>query len=138
MTTGRTSQTHHTLTLETLERISGKEGVIEITGDYDTGSWLLPHEHRRHDEDVQQSKSQSAVSASQSTTSTAQTKEPMKEEIQETRKTHRRSKYLVAVYTAAGIIGAIALAGFVISGGMLPNSNSGIQSTSGTGLYCRN
>jgi hypothetical protein len=36
---------------------------------------------------------------------------------------------LVAVYTAAGIIGAIALAGFIISGGMLPNSNTGIQSS---------
>src|SRR5215204_7371090 len=39
--------------------------------------------------------------------------------IQELRKEHRKSKYLVAVYTAAGIIGAIALAGFIISGGML-------------------
>jgi hypothetical protein len=39
---------------------------------------------------------------------------------------------LVAVYTAAGIIGAIALAGFIISGGMLPNSNTGIQSPSST------
>jgi hypothetical protein len=39
---------------------------------------------------------------------------------------------LVAVYTAAGIIGAIALAGFIISGGMLPNSNSGIQSSPST------
>jgi hypothetical protein len=123
---------HHTLTLETLERISGKEGVIEITGEYDTGSWAASHEHRRHDEDIP-SKRPSAVSASQSTTPTAQTKEPMKEEIQESRKEHGRSKYMVAVYTAAGIIGAIALAGFIISGGMLPNSNSGIQSTSSTG-----
>ena len=32
---------HHPLTLEILERISNKEGVIEVTGDYDTGNWLL-------------------------------------------------------------------------------------------------
>jgi hypothetical protein len=123
---------HHTLTLETLERISGKEGVIEITGEYDTGSWAASHEHRRHDEDAR-SKTPSAVSSSQNTTPAAKTNEPMKKNIQESRKEPRKSKYLVAVYTAAGIIGAIALAGFIISGGMLPNSNSGIQSPSATG-----
>ena len=42
---------HHPLTLETLERISNKEGVIEVTGEYDTGSWAASHVHRR-DEDV--------------------------------------------------------------------------------------
>jgi hypothetical protein len=51
---------------------------------------------------------------------------------QQSRKETRKSKYLIAAYTTAGIIGAIALAGFIISGGMLPNSNSGIQSSSST------
>jgi Carboxypeptidase regulatory-like domain len=127
---------HHTLTLERLERISGKEGVIEITGEYDTGSWAASHEHRRHDEDVRSNRP-SAVSSSQSTAA-AKTKEPMKKGITESRKEHRKSKYLVAVYTAAGIIGAIALAGFIISGGMLPNSNSGIQSPSAPGSIVGN
>ena len=54
--------------------------------------------------------------------------------IQESRKEHSKSKYLIAVYyIAAGITGAITLAAFIISGGMLPNSNSGIQSPSATG-----
>jgi hypothetical protein len=41
---------HHRLTLETLENISGKEGVLEITGEYqgDSGSWAASHEHRSH------------------------------------------------------------------------------------------
>ena len=121
---------HHPLTLETLERISNKEGVIEVTGEYDTGSWAASHEHRRHE--AMRSKTPpppSTVSPSSQSTSAAKTKEPMKKNgIQESRKEHRKSKYLVVVYTAAGIIGAIALAGFIISGGMLPNSNSGIQS----------
>ncbi|MDQ3966814.1 MAG: carboxypeptidase-like regulatory domain-containing protein [Thermoproteota archaeon] len=120
---------HHTLTLETLERISNREGVIEVTGEYDTGSWAASHEHRRH-ENVR-IKTPSGVSSSQSIPA-AETKEPMKKGIQESRKERRKSKYLVAVYTAAGIIGAIALAGFIISGGMLPNSNTGIQSSSTT------
>jgi hypothetical protein len=35
----------------------------------------------------------------------------------------RKSDYKIAAYTAAGIIGAIALASFIISGGLLPNSS---------------
>jgi hypothetical protein len=129
----------HTLTLETLERISNKEGVIEITGEYDTGSWAASHEHRRHEAAVRSKTSPSAVSPSSSqSASAAETKEPIKKGIQESRKEHRKSKYLVAVYTAAGIIGAVALAGFIISGGMLPNSNSGIQSPSATGSIIGN
>ena len=124
---------HHTLTLEALERISNKEGVIEITGEYDTGSWAASHEHRRYEAAVRRKAlPPSTVSPSSEGASAAETKEPIKKGIQESRKEHRKSKYLVAVYTAAGIIGAIALAGFIISGGMLPNSNSGIQSSSTT------
>jgi hypothetical protein len=62
----------------------------------------------------------------------------MKKGIQESRKGHRKSKYLVAVYTAAGIIGAIALVGFIISGGVLPKSNSGIQSPQAAGSIIGN
>ena len=129
---------HHPLTLEILERISNKEGVIEVTGDYDTGNWAASREHRRREPARSKTpppppSTVSPFSSSQSPAA-AETKEPMKKNgIQESRKEHRKSKYLVAVYTAAGIIGAIALAGFIISGGMLPNSNSGIQSPLATG-----
>jgi hypothetical protein len=37
----------HPLTLETLERISNREGIIEVTGEYDTASWAVSHEHRK-------------------------------------------------------------------------------------------
>jgi Carboxypeptidase regulatory-like domain len=127
---------HHPLTLEMLERISNKEGVIEVTGEYDTGSWAASHEHRRHEAAVgSKTPPPAAVSSSSQSNpaAIAKTKEQTKKDvIQQTRKEHRKSKYLVAAYTAAGIIGAIALAGFIISGGMLPNSNSGIQSPSTT------
>jgi hypothetical protein len=133
---------HHPLTLEILERISNKEGVIEVTGDYDTGNWAASREHRRREPARSKTpppppSTVSPFSSSQSPAA-AETKEPMKKNgIQELRKEHRKSKYLVAVYTAAGIIGAIALAGFIISGGMLPNSNSGIQSPLATGSTVR-
>jgi hypothetical protein len=128
---------HHPLTLEMLERISNKEGVIEVTGEYDTGSWAASHEHTSHETAVRSktppSPSTMSLSSSQSNPAVAKTKEQIKKDvIQETKKEHRKSKYLVAVYTAAGIIGAIALAGFIISGGMLPNSNTGIQSSPST------
>ena len=34
-----------------------------------------------------------------------------------------KKNYKIAIYTAVGIAGAIALAGLIISGGLLPNSN---------------
>jgi Carboxypeptidase regulatory-like domain len=128
---------HHPLTLEMLERISNKEGVIEVTGEYDTGSWAASHERTRHEAAVR-SKTPPPAQVSSSSQSNplavAKTKEQIKKEdvIQQTKKEYRKSKYLVAGYTTAGIIGAIALAGFIISGGMLPNSNTGIQSSSST------
>jgi len=41
---------HHRLTLEMLESLSSKEGVIEITGEYsgDFGNWAASHERRNH------------------------------------------------------------------------------------------
>ena len=123
----------HPLTLDMLERISNREGVIEVTGEYDTGSWAASHEHSRRRESVRSKTPASTVSNSSSSHSVlaTETKEPaIQEGIQESKKEHGKSKYLIAVYTAAGIVGAIALAGFIISGGMLPNSNSGIQSSS--------
>jgi hypothetical protein len=131
---GTHAAVRHPLTLDMLERISNKEGVIEVNGEYDTGSWTVSHEHSRRRESVLSKTSASTVSNSSSSSHSVlatETKEPaIREGIQKSRKEHRKSKYLIAAYTVAGIIGAIALAGFIISGGMLPNSNSGIQSSS--------
>ena len=41
-----------------------------------------------------------------------------------------KNNYKPIIYTAIGIIGAIALAGFIISGGLLPNVNKGTISSS--------
>jgi hypothetical protein len=126
----------HPLTLDMLERISNKEGVIEVTGEYDTGSWAVSHEHSRRREEVARSRKPSAsTTVSNSSSQSAQATEIKELEKtnsfqQQSRKQTRKSKYMIAVYTTAGIVGAIALAGFIISGGMLPNSNSGIPSSS--------
>lgn len=128
----------HPLTLDMLESISNREGVIEVTGEYDTGSWAASHEHvsSRRRKAVAQSKkplaSSMASASSPQSVLLAETKEPIKTNTiqQQSRKKHSNSKCLIAACTAAGIIGAIALAGFIISGGMLPNSNSGIPSSS--------
>ena len=126
----------HPLTLDMLERISNKEGVIEVTGEYDTGSWAASHEHssRRREEAARSRKLPASIVSNSSSQSAQATEikelEKTKSTPQKSRKETRKSKYMIAVYTAAGIVGAIALAGFIISGGMLPNSNSGIQSSS--------
>jgi hypothetical protein len=39
------------------------------------------------------------------------------------RKQEQKSKYQIAIFTAIGIVGVISLAGFIISGGILPNVN---------------
>ena len=127
----------HPLTLDMLERISNKEGVIEVTGEYDTGSWAASHEHSRRREIAARSKTPPSIVSSSSSSQSAQATEIKELEKtkgiqQQPKKESGKSKYLVAAYTSAGIIGAIALARFIISGGMLPNSNSGIQPSPST------
>ncbi|MBV9178921.1 MAG: carboxypeptidase regulatory-like domain-containing protein [Nitrososphaeraceae archaeon] len=43
---------------------------------------------------------------------------------------NRKNNYKPIIYTVVGIIGAIALAGFIISGGLLLNVNKGVVSLS--------
>ncbi|MFL6476680.1 MAG: carboxypeptidase-like regulatory domain-containing protein, partial [Nitrososphaera sp.] len=130
------------LTLDMLERISNREEVTEVTGEYDTGTWADSHEHnssRRHEAAARIKKSPASSIVSNSSSSPqsvllAETKEPIKTNgtQQQSRKERSKSKFMIAAYTAVGISGAIALAGFIISGGMLPNSNSRIQSSFST------
>jgi hypothetical protein len=126
--------TNQKLTLEILKEISDSEDVIEVTGDYTggLGSYGASHEHIKHGNRIETLKEQQQPrppSSEKISNSHSATKTPEKE-ISEHRYNKRESNYRVAIYTAAGIIGAIALAGFIISGGMLPNSNTGIQSSS--------
>jgi hypothetical protein len=105
---------HHKLTLERLKRISEKEGVIEITGEYsgDFGNWAASHEHRTHE------KWQAPSPAERSM-------EPEAPAAAEIPLEQKKNDYRIAAYVAAGIVGAIALTGFIISGGLLPNVNVG-------------
>lgn len=104
--------TNQKLTLDMLKEISDSEDVLEVTGEFTggLGSYGASHEHghRRHAESnnrkpsLQPSQDAPEASASQ----------------------EGSSGYRMALYTALGIAGAIALAGFILSGGMAPNANS--------------
>lgn len=126
--------TNQKLTLEILKEISDSEEVIEVTGDYTggLGSYGASHEHTNHQNRFKTLKEEQQPprppSSSEKISNSHSTTKTQEKEISEHRYNKRKSNYRVAIYTAAGIIGAVALAGFIISGGMLPNSNSGIQS----------
>jgi carboxypeptidase family protein len=105
---------HHRLTLEMLKRISEKEGVIEVTGEYsgDFGNWSASHEHDTHEKWHPPSLAERSLEAE-----TRAANEVPREQ--------RKNDYRMAAYVSAGIVGAIALAGFIISGGLVPNANVG-------------
>jgi hypothetical protein len=112
---------HHRLTLETLKGISEKEGVIEITGEYsgDFGNWAPSHEHRTHEKWHAPSRAERSMGW-EAPAANATPESP------------KKNDYRIAAYVAAGIIGAMALAGFIISGGLLPNANVGQAIPAGT------
>jgi carboxypeptidase family protein len=127
--------TNQKLTLEILKEISDSEEVIEVTGDYTggLGGYGASHEHTSHEnrfENLKEQQPPRPPSSSEKISNSHSTTKTQEREIFEHRYNKRRSNYRVAIYTVAGIIGTIALAGFIISGGMLPNSNTGIQSSS--------
>lgn len=113
--------THHRLTLDLLKEISDAEGVIEVTGEYsgDWGSWAASHEHGTHER-------------WHALTPAERSMEPDVPVASEIPREQKKNDYRIAAYVAAGIIGAIALAGFIISGGMLPNANVGQTIPAGT------
>jgi hypothetical protein len=132
--------TNQKLTLEILKEISDSEDVIEVTGEYTGGlggyggSHEHSHEHssfnkRRMITTTEPETAASSASSSQ-TTKTLQQQEirptPYEKSAPHATERQRRKKnYKIAIYTAVGIAGAIALAGFIISGGLLPNTNVG-------------
>lgn len=111
---------HHRLTLDILKRISERKEVIEVTGEYsgDFGNWAPSHEHGTHEKWHSPSWAERSVGVRQ-----ARVNEVAKVD---------KNDYRMAAYAAAGIIGAIALAGFIISGGILPNANVGGAIPAGT------
>ncbi len=124
--------TNQKLTLDILKEISDSEDVVEVTGEYTggLGGYGASHEHNPYNkrrmitttttETVASSSSPSKKTLLQEIRPTAHEK-PAPSPVAE-RKTGKKN-YKIAIYAAIGIAGAIALAGFIISGGLLPNAN---------------
>jgi hypothetical protein len=124
--------TNQQLTLDILKEISDSEDVIEVTGEYTGGLGSYGASHERSHEYSPYNKRRMITTTT--TPETAASSSPrtkiLQQEIGSTgiekpAVTRQRGKknYKIAIYTAVGIAGAIALAGFIISGGLLPNSN---------------
>jgi hypothetical protein len=105
--------TNQKLSLEVLKEISDSNDVLEVTGEYTggLGGYGASHEHGSRRKRV----------VAQAQAGPAKAVQPERQEEQAPQKSG--SMKTVAI-TAAGIIGAIALAGAIISGGMLPNTNT--------------
>jgi hypothetical protein len=122
--------TNQQLTLDILKEISDSEDVIEVTGEYTGGlgsygaSHERSHEHSPYNKRRMITTTETAVSSSSPTTKILQ-QETGSTGYEKPAVARQRGKknYKIAIYTAVGIAGAIALAGFIISGGLLPNSN---------------
>src|SRR5829696_7616778 len=110
------------------------EEVREITGEYTGGLGSYGASHERSHEHSPYNKRRMITTTTTTTPETAASSSPrtkiLQQEIGSTgiekpAVTRQRGKknYKIAIYTAVGIAGAIALAGFIISGGLLPNSN---------------
>lgn len=117
--------TNQKLTLEMLKEISDSDDVLEVTGEYTggIGGYGASHEHRAHDV----ARRLLAAPRQVPTPAPVAQQPPVEQKKAEEAK---KAGYRWAIYTAIGIIGAIAIAGFVISGGMLPNANVSSSSSS--------
>jgi hypothetical protein len=122
--------TNQQLTLDILKEISDSEDVIEVTGEYTGGlgsygaSHERSHEHSPYNKRRMITTTETAAAASSPTTKILQ-QETGSTGYEKPAVARQRGKknYKIAIYTAVGIAGALALAGFIISGGLLPNSN---------------
>jgi hypothetical protein len=119
--------TNQRLTLKTLKEISDSDEVLEVTGDYtgSIGGWGASHEqsHKEYNRTIIPSSSSAAAQSLQSIDQEKRSKGSNNVKQYFKHQRTERSKYQIALLTAIGIVGAIALAGFIISGGMLPNVN---------------
>ena len=121
--------TNQELTLDMLKEISDSEDVIEVTGEYTggLGGYGASHEHKPYDKRRMITATTTTTTASETTASPAkqilQHQEIKRQGYEKPAARQRGKNYKITIYTAAGIAGAIALAGFIISGGLLPNAN---------------
>jgi hypothetical protein len=118
--------TNQELTLDMLKEISDSEDVIEVTGEYTggLGGYGASHEHKPYDKRRMITATTTASEATASPAKQILQQQEIKRPGYEKPAARQRGKnYKITIYTAAGIAGAIALAGFIISGGLLPNAN---------------
>jgi hypothetical protein len=119
--------TNQKLTMDMLKEISDSNDVLEVSGEYTGGVGGLgaSHEQRlhkyNHDHDISSSGEQKRDKKQRSLTERGIIEE-------KAHKSHNNHKQLL--YTLLGIVGAIALVGFIISGGLLPNVNNAAILTS--------
>jgi hypothetical protein len=133
---------NHRLTSEMLEQICKDDDVLEVTGEYTggIGGWGASHEHREHSHRHTHENDHNRFAEPSSFSEHNQQQEQLlrqqipidkgtaKEEKRKDGKSlvkNNNNSYKPIIYTAIGILGAIALAGFIISGGLLPNANKG-------------
>jgi Carboxypeptidase regulatory-like domain len=122
--------TNQQLTLEILKEISDSEDVIEVTGEYTGGLGSYGASHERNHEHSPYNKRRIITTTTEIASSSSPTTKILQQEIGSTgyekpavARQRGKKNYKIAIYTAVGIAGAIALAGFITSGGLLPNSN---------------
>src|ERR687892_320584 len=119
--------TNQELTLDILKEISDSEDVIEVTGEYTggLGGYGASHEHSPYDKRrmITTATETTATVASPAKQILQQEPEPLPPYEKPAARQRGKKNYKIAIYTAVGIAGAVALAGFIISGGLLPNTN---------------
>jgi hypothetical protein len=108
--------TNQKLTLEMLKEISDSEDVLEVTGEYtgSIGGYGPSHEHlnHKHTHDYHLSEEQQQL-------------EEQRRSVEEKTIYKSLNNHKLLIYTVVGVIGALALSGLIISGGLLPNVNKG-------------
>jgi hypothetical protein len=113
--------TNQKLTLEMLKEISDAEDVLEVTGEYtgSIGGYGPSHEHlnHKHTHDYHLSEEQQQL-------------EEQRRSVEEKKIYKGLNNHKLLISTVVGVIGALALSGFIISGGLLPNVNKGAQASS--------
>ncbi len=142
--------TNHRLTSEMLEEICEDDDVLEVTGEYTGGIAGLgaSHEHREHRHKQEDDYNISVTSSSSSYSHQKQQDQEQLEKQQTwTQKgiakeekvkyikgvvNNNNYKPIIITITVVGILGGIALAGFIISGGLLPNINKSTTTSSST------
>lgn len=106
--------TNQKLTLEMLKEISDSEDVLEVTGEYtgSIGGYGPSHEHlnHKHTHDYHLSEEQQQL-------------EEQGRSVEDKKTYKGLNSHKLLIYTVVGVIGALELSGFIISGGLLPNVN---------------